>query len=83
MVADFAGADLRSRAEKSASLFKIQELGLIPLSSLGEVEIRIYVREFAYCFAQGGKNYRFGMKLKDKGIENGRGDYDLMTMDTA
>ena len=39
---------------------------------------RIYVREFAYSFTQGETAYRYGMKLKDEGAENGRGGYELI-----
>lgn len=64
--------------ENPRTLFKIQELGFETTVESSDRGDRIYVREFAYGFTQGGKNYRFGMKLKDKGSENGRGDYDLI-----
>lgn len=59
-------------------LFRILELRLEATTEHSGSGDRIYVREFAYGFTQSGIAYRFGMKLKDEGIENGRGGYELI-----
>lgn len=64
--------------EKRRTLFKIPELRLEATTEHSGNGDRIYVRRFTYSFTQAETIYRFGMKLKDEGSENGRGDYELM-----
>jgi len=64
--------------EKRRTLFKIPELCLSATTEHSGNGDRIYVRQFAYSFTQGETVYRYGMKLKDEGGENGRSSYELI-----